>query len=133
MSVVTYQIWRGNSIKLETEVGCQAYTARPFSSTTSLLGDHSFCSSDCAGADTHIIVEEEGDGGILPFFAEAMGLDQGESIDEELNVTNATNESVSGSVSVTAIGVGTDQTSRNSGDPARRRVEPKRPRSLSRP
>ena len=46
-----------------------------------------------------------------------MGLDQGESIDEELNVTNATNESASGSVSVTAIGVRTDQRSRNSGGP----------------
>ena len=46
-----------------------------------------------------------------------MGLDQSESIDEELNVTNATNESVSGSVGVTAIGVRADQRSRNSGGP----------------
>ena len=46
-----------------------------------------------------------------------MGLDQGKTIDEELNVTNATNESVSGSVGVTAIGVRADQRSRNSGRP----------------
>ena len=85
-------------------------------------------SSNCAGADKHIIVEEEGEGGILPSantagevagsFAEAMGLDRRESIDEELNVTNAPNESVSGSVGVTAIGVREYQRSRNSGGPA---------------
>ena len=106
-------------------MGCQAYTARTFSYTTSQ--DHSFCSSDCAGAGTHIIVEREGEGGILPsantaggvadYFDETMGLDQSESIDEELNVTNATNESVSGSVDVTAIGVRAGQRSRNSGGP----------------
>ena len=56
-------------------------------------------------------------GGVADYFAKAMGLDQSESIDEELNVTNATNESVSGSVGVTAIGVKADQRSRNSGGP----------------
>ena len=84
-------------------------------------------SSDCAGADTHIIVEEEGEGGILPSantaggvagsFAEAMRLDRSESINEKLSVTNATNESVSGSVGVTSIGVRADQRPRNSGGP----------------
>ena len=46
-----------------------------------------------------------------------MGLDRRESVDEELNVTNAPNESVSGSVGVTAIGVKEYQRSRNSGGP----------------
>ena len=98
----------------------------PFSCAIFLSGGHSFCSSDCAGADTHIIDEEEGEGGILPsanaaggvadFFAEAMGLEQGESIDEELNVTNATNEWVSGSFSVTAVGGRPVQRLRGGGD-----------------
>ena len=37
----------------------------PLCCATSRSGDHSFCSSDCAGAEKHIIGEEEGDGGIL--------------------------------------------------------------------
>ena len=61
---------------------------------------------------------------VADFFAEAMGLKEGESIDEELYVTDATNESVSGSVSGTAEGAKADEGSRNSGGPARRRRGP---------
>ena len=45
-----------------------------------------------------------------------MGLKQGESIDEELYVTDTTNESVSGSVSGTAGGAKSDEGSGNSGE-----------------
>ena len=53
-----------------------------------------------------------------------MRLKQGESIDEELYVTDATNESVSGSVSGTAGGAKADEGSGNSGGRARRRGAP---------
>ena len=46
-----------------------------------------------------------------------MGLKQGESIDEEFYVTDATNESVSGSVSGTARGTKADEGSGSSGGP----------------
>ena len=57
-SELCHVLWRGNSVKQDTEAVCQTYTASPFTCTTFLSGDYSFCSFDCAGADKHITVKE---------------------------------------------------------------------------